>query len=82
MLQGVSRTTAGNYSCVGFNAEGEGASPVFPLNVMCEYYWVGTVELMGVLFEVGGNPLLVGNMSGSIEITTTFYQIIFFYPIT
>ncbi|XP_039436000.2 uncharacterized protein LOC120417845 [Culex pipiens pallens] len=34
VLQGVSRTTAGNYSCVGFNAEGEGASPVFPLNVM------------------------------------------------
>ncbi|XP_055542964.1 hemicentin-1 isoform X2 [Wyeomyia smithii] len=34
VLQGVSRTTAGNYSCVGFNAEGEGSSPVFPLNVM------------------------------------------------
>ncbi|XP_058463277.1 hemicentin-1 isoform X2 [Malaya genurostris] len=34
VLQGVSRTTAGNYSCVGFNAEGEGSSPVFALNVM------------------------------------------------
>nr|XP_029723029.1 uncharacterized protein LOC109423245 [Aedes albopictus] len=34
VLQGVSRTTAGNYSCVGFNAEGEGSSPVFELNVM------------------------------------------------
>ncbi|XP_055588000.1 protein turtle [Uranotaenia lowii] len=34
VLQGVSRTTAGNYSCVGFNAEGEGSSPIFELNVM------------------------------------------------
>uniref|UniRef100_A0A182PUR7 Ig-like domain-containing protein n=1 Tax=Anopheles epiroticus TaxID=199890 RepID=A0A182PUR7_9DIPT len=34
VLQGVSRTTAGNYTCVGFNAEGEGSSPTFELNVM------------------------------------------------
>ncbi|XP_050100509.1 protein turtle homolog B [Anopheles aquasalis] len=34
VLQGVSRTTAGNFSCVGFNAEGEGNSPMFELNVM------------------------------------------------
>ncbi|XP_058116083.1 hemicentin-1 [Anopheles ziemanni] len=34
VLQGVSRTTAGNFSCVGFNAEGEGSSPMFELNVM------------------------------------------------
>lgn len=37
VLQGVSRTTAGNYSCVGFNSEGDGTSPPFELNVMCEY---------------------------------------------
>lgn len=36
VLQGVSRTTAGNFSCVGFNAEGEGSSPMFELNVMCK----------------------------------------------
>lgn len=36
VLQGVSRTTAGNYTCVGFNAEGEGSSPTFELNVMCK----------------------------------------------
>lgn len=37
VLQGVSRTTAGNYSCVGFNSEGDGTSPPFELNVMCKY---------------------------------------------
>ncbi|XP_058982793.1 neural cell adhesion molecule 2 isoform X2 [Musca domestica] len=34
VLQGVSRTTAGNFSCVGFNSEGEGSSPPFPLNIL------------------------------------------------
>ncbi|KAG4065909.1 hypothetical protein HA402_000356 [Bradysia odoriphaga] len=34
VLQGVSRATAGNYSCVGFNAEGDGISPPFTLNVL------------------------------------------------
>lgn len=38
VLQGVSRSTAGNYSCVGFNAEGEGVSPPFELNVLCKFY--------------------------------------------
>lgn len=36
VIQGVSRTTAGNYSCVGFNAEGQGTSPPFQLNVLCK----------------------------------------------
>lgn len=36
VLQGVSRATAGNYSCVGFNAEGDGISPPFTLNVLCK----------------------------------------------
>lgn len=36
VLQGVSRATAGNYSCVGFNAEGDGISPPFELNVLCK----------------------------------------------
>ncbi|XP_065355312.1 nephrin [Calliphora vicina] len=34
VLQGVTRSTAGNYSCVGFNPEGEGNSPPFPLNIL------------------------------------------------
>lgn len=37
VIQGVSRTTAGNYSCVGFNAEGQGTSPPFQLNVLCKW---------------------------------------------
>lgn len=36
VLQGVSRTTAGNYSCVGYNSEGDGESLPFELNVMCK----------------------------------------------
>lgn len=36
VLQGVSRATAGNYSCVGYNAEGDGISPAFKLNVLCK----------------------------------------------
>lgn len=40
VLQGVSRTTAGNYSCVGFNSEGDGTSPPFELNVMCKYKYL------------------------------------------
>ncbi|KAL5284444.1 hypothetical protein ACFFRR_006630 [Megaselia abdita] len=34
VLQTVSRSTAGNYSCVGFNEEGEGVSKPFTLNVL------------------------------------------------
>ncbi|XP_026480389.1 uncharacterized protein LOC113386844, partial [Ctenocephalides felis] len=34
VLQGVSRTTAGNYTCVGFNAEGDAPSKPFQLNVL------------------------------------------------
>ncbi|XP_034475559.1 hemicentin-1 [Drosophila innubila] len=34
VLQGVTRATAGNYSCVGFNAEGEGMSEPFNLNIL------------------------------------------------
>ena len=36
VLQGVSRTTGGNYTCVGYNTEGDGESGPFFLNVMCE----------------------------------------------
>lgn len=40
VLQGVSRATAGNYSCVGYNAEGDGISPAFKLNVLCKFIFV------------------------------------------
>ncbi|KAG5888561.1 hypothetical protein JTB14_010344 [Gonioctena quinquepunctata] len=34
VLQGISRSTAGNYTCVGFNTEGDGESKPFFLNVL------------------------------------------------
>ncbi|XP_072930194.1 kin of IRRE-like protein 3 isoform X2 [Epargyreus clarus] len=34
VLQGVGRKTAGNYTCVGFNAEGDGESRPFTLDVL------------------------------------------------
>ncbi|XP_046401604.1 hemicentin-1 [Ischnura elegans] len=34
VLQGVSRTSAGNYTCVGYNSEGDGESEPFYLNVL------------------------------------------------
>ncbi|CAH2265175.1 jg16831 [Pararge aegeria aegeria] len=34
VLQGVGRRTAGNYTCVGFNAEGDGESKPFSLDVL------------------------------------------------
>lgn len=37
VLQGVSRATAGNYTCVGYNTEGDGESNAFYLNVMCKF---------------------------------------------
>jgi hypothetical protein len=36
VLQGVNRASAGNYTCVGHNTEGDGESNYFYLNVMCE----------------------------------------------
>lgn len=35
VLQGVDRKSAGNYTCVGYNTEGDGESSPFYLNVMC-----------------------------------------------
>lgn len=45
VLQGVSRATAGNYSCVGFNAEGDGISPPFSLNVLCKRNSISVINI-------------------------------------
>ncbi|XP_055324788.1 protein turtle [Sitodiplosis mosellana] len=66
VLQGVSRATAGNYSCVGFNAEGDGISPSFTLNVLyapsCSpsqprIYGVAKQEQAQIRCSVDANPL-------------------------
>lgn len=36
VLQGVSRTYAGNYTCTAFNVEGNATSNAVPLAVKCE----------------------------------------------
>lgn len=46
VLQSVSRKSAGNYSCVGFNAEGEGDSEPFYLNVLCKYFAFNLLQFM------------------------------------
>lgn len=51
VLQGVSRATAGNYSCVGFNAEGDGISPPFTLNVLCKFVFNSLLLVDLYIFE-------------------------------
>ncbi|CAG2053490.1 unnamed protein product [Timema podura] len=52
VLQGVSRASAGNYTCVGYNTEGDGESSPFYLNVMCEFR---VPDKMFWLWSSGGN---------------------------
>ncbi|XP_052125087.1 nephrin [Frankliniella occidentalis] len=74
VLQGVSRASAGNYTCVGFNQEGEGVSNSFYLNVMfaptCEpnqtrVHGVAKQEKANISCAVDANP-------GDVEFRWTF----------
>nr|XP_015837001.1 PREDICTED: nephrin isoform X2 [Tribolium castaneum] len=65
VLQGVSRSTAGNYTCVGYNTEGDGESNPFYLNVMyaptCKpnqsrIYGVAKQEQAQITCQVDANP--------------------------
>lgn len=56
VLQGVSRSTAGNYTCVGYNTEGDGESTPFYLNVMCEYYYTLSYGLIEIILETISIP--------------------------
>lgn len=37
VLQKVTRLSAGNYTCIGRNTEGEGVSEAFSLDVLCKF---------------------------------------------
>ncbi|CAG9835037.1 unnamed protein product, partial [Diabrotica balteata] len=65
VLQGVSRSTAGNYTCVGYNTEGDGESNPFYLNVLyapsCKpnqtrIYGVAKQERAQISCHVDANP--------------------------
>ncbi|KAK9743646.1 hypothetical protein QE152_g8454 [Popillia japonica] len=65
VLQGVSRSTAGNYTCVGYNTEGDGESRPFYLNVMyaptcrpnqMKVYGVAKQEMAKITCQVEANP--------------------------
>nr|CAH7769565.1 unnamed protein product [Callosobruchus chinensis] len=65
VLQGVSRKTAGNYTCVGYNTEGDGESMPFFLNVLyaptCKpnqprIYGIAKQERAQIACQVDANP--------------------------
>ncbi|XP_073998334.1 sidestep VII transmembrane protein isoform X2 [Rhodnius prolixus] len=83
VLQGVSRQSAGEYTCVGFNTEGDGESKPFYLNVMyaptCKpnqtrVHGVAKQERANISCEVDSNPSEVtfrwtfNNSADSIEV--------------
>ena len=49
VLQRVTRLSAGNYSCIGRNSEGEGISHPFYLDVLCKYFSIQ--EPTNVIFK-------------------------------
>ncbi|XP_037949413.1 neural cell adhesion molecule 2 isoform X2 [Teleopsis dalmanni] len=85
VLQGVTRTTAGNYSCVGYNAEGEGISPPHTLNILyapsclphqTKIYGAAKQESVKVTCMIDANPPDVefswtfNNSAESIDVAT------------
>ncbi|KAL1513584.1 hypothetical protein ABEB36_002979 [Hypothenemus hampei] len=86
VLQGVSRATAGNYTCVGYNLEGEGESDPFYLNVLyaptCKpdqtrIYGVAKQERAEIVCQVDANPPEVqfkwtfNNSAESVDVSQT-----------
>ncbi|KAF7998196.1 hypothetical protein HCN44_009594 [Aphidius gifuensis] len=68
VLQGVERSSAGNYTCVGFNIEGDGESLPFNLNVMftptckpnqTKIHGVAKQEKAFITCQVDANPMNV-----------------------
>ncbi|KAF7397237.1 hypothetical protein HZH68_008459 [Vespula germanica] len=65
VLQGVDRKSAGNYTCVGYNVEGDGESSPFYLNVMfaptcklnqTKFHGVAKQEKANISCQVEANP--------------------------
>ncbi|KAL1122877.1 hypothetical protein AAG570_003203, partial [Ranatra chinensis] len=86
VLQGVSRQSAGNYVCVGFNTEGDGDSNPFYLNVLyapscrqnqTRVHGVAKQEKANISCEVDSNPPEVtfrwtfNNSAESMEVATS-----------
>ncbi|RZF47471.1 hypothetical protein LSTR_LSTR007398, partial [Laodelphax striatellus] len=84
VLQQVSRTSAGNYTCVGFNTEGDGESNAFYLNVLyaptcrpnqTRVHGVAKQEKANISCEVDANPTEVqfrwtfNNSAESLEVS-------------
>lgn len=86
VLQGVSRLSAGNYTCVGFNTEGDGESIPFYLNVLyaptCKpnqtrVHGVAKNEKANISCSVDANPIdvtfrwLFNNSAESIDVASS-----------
>ncbi|XP_066592844.1 neural cell adhesion molecule 2-like isoform X2 [Prorops nasuta] len=84
VLQGVDRKSAGNYTCVGYNTEGDGESTPFYLNVMfsptckpnqTKVHGVAKQEKANISCQVDANPSDVqfrwtfNNSAESIDVT-------------
>ncbi|CAH1163760.1 unnamed protein product, partial [Phaedon cochleariae] len=87
VLQGISRATAGNYTCVGYNTEGDGESKPFFLNVLytpvCKpnqtrIYGVAKQERAQIVCQVDANPADVqfkwtfNNSADSVDVASSF----------
>ncbi|XP_049305880.1 hemicentin-2-like isoform X2 [Bactrocera dorsalis] len=85
VLQGVNKASGGNFSCIGYNTEGEGQSPVFNLDILyapiclsnqLKVYGVAKHENVNVTCTVDANPPMVdfnwifNNSIESIDVAT------------
>ncbi|XP_069962130.1 neural cell adhesion molecule 2 isoform X2 [Bactrocera oleae] len=85
VLQGVNKASGGNFSCIGYNTEGEGQSPFFNLDILyapiclsnqLKVYGVAKHENVNVTCMVDANPPIVdfnwifNNSIESIDVAT------------
>ncbi|XP_011188208.1 neural cell adhesion molecule 2 isoform X2 [Zeugodacus cucurbitae] len=85
VLQGVNKASGGNFSCIGYNTEGEGQSPSFSLDILyapiclsnqLKVYGIAKHENVNVTCSVDANPPIVdfnwifNNSIESIDVAT------------